>query len=286
MRRFIVVLLILVLCLPMCAAAFAEDGANMLSIREWLDRKGDCGDCYILAVVTNINNPMLAIIGDDTAAVNLFTTVDEIGICEGDILLLHSPEYNEYEGTVEMAFPEIVRKLHIEGEGTTRVEAEIYEFAASSDEPIFINNQIFNGEVAVSGEGQDIYFSNCEFKANVVSYCPAATKINIQSDCEFADGAHCVLMSGVREADMDYPLPKFVLTFPVEVECSDLGGAIAMGDFDITFDGQTYGIGDAAYVQTADGSIVENDGSVTCAAHVVGQWWENGEKIVYTLAAE
>lgn len=285
MKRFTAVLLALILCL-MCASALGEGGTNILSIQEWLDRKGDCGDCYILAVVTNINNPMLAIISDDTAAVNLFTTVDESGICEGDILLLHAPEYNEYEGTVEMAFPEIVRQLHMEGEGTTRVEAEIYEFEASPDEPVFINNQIFNGEVAISGEGQDIYFSNCEFKANVVSCCPATTKINIQSDCEFAEGAHCVLQSGVREADMDYPLPKFVLSFPVEVECPDLGGVIALDRFDVVFDGQTYNINDAMYIETSDGSIVENDGSIACSVHVVGQWWENGEKIVFTLGAE
>ena len=285
MKRFTAIILALVLCL-ICASAFAEDGLNILSIQEWLDLKGDCGECYILAVVTKINNPMLAIIGDDTAAVNLFTTVDESGICEGDILLLHSPEYNEYEGTVEMAFPEIVRQLHMEGEGTQRVDAETYEFTASPDEPIYINNQIFNGEVAISGEGQDIYFSNCEFKANVVSYCPATTKVTILPDCEFAEGAHCVLMSGVREADMDYPLPKFALSFPVEVECPDLGGVIAMGDFDISFDGQTYNVSDTMYIQTADGSIIENDGSIACSVHVVGQWWENGEKIVFTLGAE
>ena len=285
MKKFTAIILVLVLCLT-CASALGEGGTNILSIQEWLDRKGDCGDCYILAVVTKINNPMLAIISDDTAAVNLFTTVDESGICEGDILLLHGPEYNEYEGTVEIAFPEIVRRLHMEKGGSTRVKAEIYEFTASPEESIYINNQIFNGEVAISGEGQDIYFSNCEFKANVVSYCSAATKVTILPDCEFFEGAHCVLMSGVREADMDYPLPKFALSFPVEVECPDLGGVIAMGNFDISFDGQIYHAGDAMYIQTADGSIIENDGSIACSVHVVGQWWENGEKIVFTLGAE
>lgn len=285
MKRITAILLALALCL-LCASAGAEEGINMLSIREWIDLKGECGDCYVLAVVTNINNPMLAIISDDTAAVNLFTSVYDIGLCEGDMLLLHSPEYNEYEGTVEMAFPEIVRQLHMPEEEITRVDAETYEFKTSPDEPIFINNQIFYGEVVILGEGQDVTFSNCAFMGNVVSYCSSATKVIIDSDCEFADGAHCVLLSSVREADMDYPLPKFMISFPVEVECPDLGGVIALGDFDVLFDGQTYSIEDAAYVQTADGSIFENDGSVAAAIQVVGQWWENEEKIVFTLASE
>ena len=174
----------------------------------------------------------------------------------------------------------------MEKDGGLRVDAETYEFTASPDEPIYINNLIFSNEVTISGEGQDVYFSNCEFKANVVSCCASTTKVTILPDCSFDEGAHCVLMSGIREANIDYPLPKFALGFPVEVECSDLGGVIAMGDFDILFDGQTYGINDVLYSQSADGSIVESNGSMTCSAHVVSQWWENNEKIIFTLGAE
>ena len=284
MKRFLAFLLVLTLCLG-CLSASGEGGVNLLTIREWIDMKGECGDCYILAVVRVINNPMLASICDDTASVNLFTMMDENGICEGDILVLHSPEYNEYEGTVEMAFPEIVRRIHIEKGGAERVPALTSEFTVSPEEDIFINNQLFEDEVVISGAGRNIIFSNCEFRANVVCTCAADTQVQIMSDCEFAEGAHCVLISGVREADMYYPLPKFILTFPVEVECTDLGAVIA-GAFDVLFNGETYSIADAMYIETADGGILPYDGSANCSVNVVGQWWENGEKVIFTLCAE
>lgn len=284
MKRITVIILALVLCL-ICVFVQAEGGPNLLTVQEWLDQKGECGDCFLLAVVTKITTPMQALVCDETAACNLFIVVDEAGLREGDIILMHNPGYNEYEGSVEIAFPEIVRHIHLD-EAVARVDAQTYEFMASPDEQIFINNQIFSEEVTVSGEGQNVNFINCEFRANIVSTCAATTQVVISPDCQFAEGAHCILCSGVREADMAYPLPKFTLGLPVEVECPDLGGVIAMDVFDIVFNGQTYAIGDAMHVETADGQILENDGSIQCQIHVVGHWWENGEEIIYTLGAE
>ena len=284
MKRITVIILALVLCL-ICVFVQAEGGPNLLTVQEWLDQKGECGNCFLLAVVTKITTPMQALVCDETAACNLFIAVDEAGLREGDIILMHNPGYNEYEGSVEIAFPEIVRHIHLD-EAVARVDAQTYEFMASPDEQIFINNQIFSEEVTVSGEGQNVNFINCEFRANIVSTCAATTQVVISPDCQFAEGAHCILRSGVREADMAYPLPKFTLGLPVEVECPDIGGVIAMDVFDIVFNGQTYAIGDAMHVETADGQILENDGSIQCQIHVVGHWWENGEEIIYTLGAE
>ena len=93
--------------------AQAEEGPKFVTIQEWLDAKGECGDCMLLLKVIRILNPVLAVAADDTGTINLFSGNGEDSMIinfmsdecpqEGAILVIANPRYNEFEGTVEMA---------------------------------------------------------------------------------------------------------------------------------------------------------------------------------------
>ncbi len=112
--------IVLVLALLSCIAQ-AEEGSRFVTIREWLDAKGECGDCMLLLKVTQILNPVLAVAADDTGAVNLFSGNGEESMIinfmsdecprEGAILVIANPRYNEFEGSVEMADWSLLRVM-------------------------------------------------------------------------------------------------------------------------------------------------------------------------------
>ena len=54
-------------------AVVALEGTKFVTIQEWIDAKGECGDCMLLLRVKTILNPVLAIAEDETGTVNLFS---------------------------------------------------------------------------------------------------------------------------------------------------------------------------------------------------------------------
>ncbi len=114
MKKTIALALSIVLVLAsLSCIAQAEEGPKFVTIQEWLDAKGECGDCMLLLKITQILNPVLAIAADDTGTINLFSGNGEDSMIinfmsdecpqEGAILVIANPRYNEFEGTVEMA---------------------------------------------------------------------------------------------------------------------------------------------------------------------------------------
>ena len=114
MKKTIALALSIVLVLiSLSCIAQADEGPKFVTIQEWLDAKGDCGDCMLLLKVTQILNPVLAVAADDTGTINLFSGNGEDSMIinfmsdecpqEGAILVIANPRYNEFEGTVEMA---------------------------------------------------------------------------------------------------------------------------------------------------------------------------------------
>ena len=112
MKRMIVLILAAALLLATISCTFAEEN-RFITIREWLDAKGECGECMLLLKITQILNPVLAVAEDDSGSINLFSGHGEDSMIinfmsdecpqEGAILVIANPRYNEYEGTVEMA---------------------------------------------------------------------------------------------------------------------------------------------------------------------------------------
>ncbi len=114
MKKTIALALSIVLVLvSLSCIAQAEEGPRFVTIREWLDARGECGECMLLLKITQILNPVLAVAADDTGTINLFSGNGEDSMIinfmsdecpqEGAILVIANPRYNEYEGTVEMA---------------------------------------------------------------------------------------------------------------------------------------------------------------------------------------
>ncbi len=111
MKR-IIALLVTVVLLAACASALA-DGRKFVTINEWLDAKGECGDCALVVQVREVLGPVLAVVEDETGSVNLYTGGEEDLIFNfGDhndaeyyrhwIFVISNPEYNVFEGTVEL----------------------------------------------------------------------------------------------------------------------------------------------------------------------------------------
>ena len=94
--------------------AQAEEGPKFVTIQEWLDAKGECGDCMLLLKIKQVLNPVVALAVDETGEVNLFSGAneessfvefmsEENGNLDGYILVVANPKYNPFEGNVEMA---------------------------------------------------------------------------------------------------------------------------------------------------------------------------------------
>ena len=74
MKKTIALALTIVLVLAsLSCIGQAEEGPRFVTIQEWLDAKGECGDCMLLLKVTQILNPVLAVAADETGAINLFS---------------------------------------------------------------------------------------------------------------------------------------------------------------------------------------------------------------------
>ena len=115
-KIFALALMLAMLCAVCCAPAEAEEsrpeeGPKFVTIREWLDANGECGDCMVLLRIRQIINPVLAIGEDETGTIDLYSggedriiiNFTEDDIAEGDFIVIANPKYNPYEGTIEMA---------------------------------------------------------------------------------------------------------------------------------------------------------------------------------------
>ena len=123
MKKTIALALSIVLVLvSLSCIAQAEEGPKFVTIRDWLDAKGDCGNCMLLLKIKQVLNPVLALAVDETGEVNLYSGgneessfmefwSDEDGLFENYYLVIANPKYNPYEGTIEMAEWTLLRIL-------------------------------------------------------------------------------------------------------------------------------------------------------------------------------
>ena len=123
MKKTIALALSIVLVLvSLSCFAQAEEGPKFVTIQEWLDAKGECGDCMLLVKIVRILNPVLALAADETGTVNLYSGgndpesfvafFDEEGrLLDGYVLVIANPKYNPYEGTIEMANWTLLRMI-------------------------------------------------------------------------------------------------------------------------------------------------------------------------------
>ena len=120
-RTLTLTLSIIIVLVSLSGIVQAEAYPRFVTIQEWLDARGECGDCMLLVKVTQILNPVLAVAADDTGTVNLFSGNGEDSMIinfmsdecpqEGAILVIANPRYNEFEGSIEMADWSLIRVM-------------------------------------------------------------------------------------------------------------------------------------------------------------------------------
>ena len=128
MKKTIALALSIVLVLAsLSCTALAEEAPKFVTIQEWMDAKGECGDCYMLVQVMQVLNPVLAVVGDETGSVNLYTGGEtELLFDFSDhqdaeyyrnwIFVISNPQYNVFEGTVELKNWKLERFMPCVGE--------------------------------------------------------------------------------------------------------------------------------------------------------------------------
>ena len=113
------VLSIVLAALTLSCAALGEE-TKFVTIQEWLEAKGACGDCMLLLKIQEVLNPVLAVGADETGTINLYSGGENSLILEfgneermltGYWIVIGNPRYNEYEGMIEMADWTVLRMI-------------------------------------------------------------------------------------------------------------------------------------------------------------------------------
>jgi len=123
MKKMLAILMLVVCIIVSIAGISFADDMKFVTIQEWLDAKGECGDCMLLVKIQTIFNPVLASAAGETGAVNLFSAngedsmivnfMGDEGLTEGSVLVIANPRWNEYEGTIEMADWTVLRMMPV-----------------------------------------------------------------------------------------------------------------------------------------------------------------------------
>ena len=171
-----------------------------------------------------------------------------------------------------------------QGADSGRMPAAEYELYIGENQETCQSNFIYREPVTVTGDNGQVAFDNCIFYADVINAAETGTRVIILENCEFRNGAKCVFRNNVKEATIDTSFPKLFGYRPIEVVCEDCSGiSLAMGTWDIVFNGETYKLEDS---QMFIDNLHPETGAVPYTGqeaniHAVCQWFEKGKKIIY-----
>jgi len=160
-----------------------------------------------------------------------------------------------------------------------RSKATEFTFELAAEEERIVENLIFDEDVTVSGDFGIIVFENCEFNGNIISTSEQFTRIILSGSTV---NGNCVFKNTIKEATMDYPMPKFISSGALNIVCEDCIGVCVLDgtEENTTFNGETYSRDDVEFFYDANtNELVPYEGQ-EASALFVGQWWENGEKVL------
>lgn len=161
-----------------------------------------------------------------------------------------------------------------------RTKATEFTFELAAEEERIVENLVFDEDVTISGDFGIIVFENCEFKGDIIHAAEQFTRV-VLPDGTDVNGS-CVFKNTTKEADMDYPVPKFISSGELNIVCEDcIGSCILDGTGNsVVFNGETYSMDDVEFFYDAGtNNLLPYDGQ-EASVIFVGQWWENGEKIM------
>lgn len=165
-------------------------------------------------------------------------------------------------------------------EENRRIKATEFTFELAAEEERIVENLVFDEDVTISGDFGIIVFENCEFNGDILNAAEQFTRV-ILPDGTTVNG-NCVFKNTTKEATIDSPMPKFVSPNTLNIVCEDcIGSCVLDGtEENIRFNGETYSMADVEFFYDANTKeLIPYEGQ-EASALFVGQWWENGEKIL------
>lgn len=164
-------------------------------------------------------------------------------------------------------------------EETGRSKATEFTFELAAEEERIVENLIFDEDVTVSGDFGIIVFENCEFNGDIISTAEQFTRVILSGTTV---NGNCVFKNTIKEASMDYPMPKFISSNALNIVCEDCIGSFILDGTEnkITFNGETYSIADVEFFYDANTNELVPYEEQEASTLFVGQWWENGEKVL------
>ena len=155
------------------------------------------------------------------------------------------------------------------------VASYVYTMADGGSD--YVENLIFNEDVVIGGNNAQIIFSNCEFNGDIILTADEATRVMLLG-CDV--NGTCVMSNNVAEATLEYANPKFMTDVPITVTCEDcVGSVIALGNFEVVFNGETYSMADSQLFGDTtgpDAGYVPYTGQ-QASYYCLAQWYENGQ---------
>lgn len=160
-----------------------------------------------------------------------------------------------------------------------RSKATEFTFELAAEEERIVENLIFDEDVTVSGDFGIIVFENCEFNGDIISTAEQFTRIILSGTTV---NGNCIFKNTIKEASMDYPMPKFISSNALNIVCEDCIGSYALDgtEENITFNGETYSIDDVEFFYDANTNELVPYEEQEASTIFIGQWWENGEKVL------
>lgn len=165
-------------------------------------------------------------------------------------------------------------------EESGRTPAE-YTFEVFGEDK-YVENLIFNENVVISGDGSaQIVFVNCQFNGDIINTSDAGIRVFLLAS---EVNGNCIFRNTVTETTIDAPFPKFMTDGPVNAITEDCFGiVIALGDFPITLNGESYDLASAPLVLDPEAGFVPFDGQ-EANLYWAATWTENGEVQIMHVA--
>ena len=160
-----------------------------------------------------------------------------------------------------------------------RSKATEFTFELAAEEERVVENLIFDEDVTVSGDFGIIVFENCEFNGDIISTAEQFTRVILSGTTV---NGNCVFKNTIKEASMDYPMPKFISSNALSIVCEDCIGSFILDgtEENITFNGETYSMADVELYYDANINELVPYEEQEVSTIFIGQWWENGEKVL------
>ena len=161
-----------------------------------------------------------------------------------------------------------------------RSKATEFTYELDAEEERTVENLIFDEDVTISGDFGIIVFENCEFNGDIINTAEQFTRVILSGGTTI--NGNCVFKNTIKEATMDYPMPKFISPSTLNIVCEDcIGSCVLDGTEDnIIFNGETYSLANVEFFYDANTNELVPYEEQEASTLFVGQWWENGEKIL------